>query len=233
MATMTGTGAEATDTLGGHLTDEVMERQLKHGLSTQEAKAVQAHLDGCEACRERGKVLLTASEKSQREAYALAKKKAAEAATLRKRQVENTTSRWWLLLVGAVIAFVAYLGGVTRGVYGVPATPMPAPTVELRRTASGQLTASVQGRGATFLLLYSRQADGAWTLAWPLDKATSGSLASRGRTSPNLPEGAEEVLAVFSRTPLPVAPTLEALQRSPGHPTLPDAWVVQVPVAPK
>jgi hypothetical protein len=212
-----------------HLSDEAIERQLVAALPPEEASGAQAHLDGCEACRDRGRALLKERERAQREAYAQAVDRRKAELSRRRRDAEDTMSWWGLLVLGAVVAALASAGGLARNVFGTSARAA-APTVEVRRDAGGHLGAWVHGNGAPYLLLYTRPAQGPWTVAWPLDAPTSGPLASRGHTTPALPADAAEVLAVFSRAPLSRAEVLEALQRDSALAVVPDGWVVRVPV---
>jgi hypothetical protein len=211
-----------------HLTDELLQQQLEGVLSVEQFRAAQAHLDICEPCRTRGAKVLERGDRAQRDAYAQARKHAAEQEARRKRAVSAATTRWWLLLLGAGVAAVAWMSGLTGSVYA-PAAPV-APTLEVRRGTSGQLTVSAHAPGAPYLLLYSREGAGPWTPAWPADGRASGTLASRGSTAPDVPPGATELLAVFSRTPLAGQETLAAVERTPERPVVPGASVVLVPV---
>lgn len=224
-------GLEGLTAPGAHLSDQELDPRHVAALAVDRARAIHAHLDSCESCRQRGKVLLEAREKAQREAYAHARKKEAEVVAQRKRKVAATTFHWQALLMGAAVAAVAWLAGVRGGVLSTPGRAPPTPTVTVRRAASGQLTVSTRGQGADYLLLYTRVAGGPWTPAWPKEGGRSGPLARRGATAPDLPGGAEEVLAVFSRAPLGMEETLRALGEGPAPAALPgETWVVQVPV---
>lgn len=228
MSTDTGSPAVLAASAGEeHLSDEVERRQLEGTLAPQEAAAAQRHLDACPACRERFQRLLESSNQAQREAYLRGRREAEESERRRRRQVEARTSWWGLLLLGAAVAALASVAGLTRdaGLTG------PEPTVSLRRAASGQLTVAVSGRGASYLLLFARHAGTAWAPAWPLDLTTSGPLARRGSTAPDVPEDAEELLAVLSSRPLDQAEVLAVARQSAGTPVIAGAWVVAVPVS--
>jgi hypothetical protein len=149
------------------------------------------------------------------------------------QRVSRSAADWlrlWVAVVTALSAMAfALAGGLSRGAFG---TSPPAPGIEVHRTAAGQLTAFVRGDGARYLLLFTRQAgDGPWTVAWPLDVETSGPLVRRGRTTPDLPSGAVEVLGVFSEGPLQRGMAEQALRESGPRPAVPGAWLVRVPLA--
>jgi hypothetical protein len=225
-----GSAPPSGDGASGHLGDERIDRLLAATLSPEETLAAQQHLDACEGCRTRRRTVVNALERAQLDAHARQRAAAEAEANRRKREVASTTSLWGLMVLGAAVAAVAWMGGLSRSAFGTFGTTVPSPTVEVRRATSGQLTVSVQGRGATYLLLFTRLPGGAWTSTWPREGVVSGPLASRGHTAPDLPAGAAELVAVFSRTPLSGPVVLEALQQNPALKQLPGAWVVRVPV---
>jgi hypothetical protein len=200
-----------------HLSSQAIELLLVSALPPAEANSAKLHLDACEACRARWRALNEDRARPERELPAAG-----------TNHATSDRLRLWAVLVSATAAVTfAWAGGMSRGAFG---TSVPAPGVEVRRAASGQLTASVRGDGARYLLLFARQAGAPWTLAWPVEGKVSGPLARRGRTAPDLPPAVVEVLGVFSDGPLKRAVVERALQGDPAHPDLPGSWLVRVPM---
>jgi hypothetical protein len=217
----------ATGAHDAHLSGEAFELLLVSALAPPEANAAKRHLDDCEACRARWRAV---HDDAQLLVQELTRRSPGPTATplASARPAQHTRLRLWSALVaGASAVAFAYAGGLSHGAFG---TAVPAPGVEVRRSAAGQLSASVRSDGARYLLLFARQPRGPFTLAWPLDAEVSGPLARRGRATPDLPDGVAEVVGVFSDAPVSRALAERALQADPVGATVPGAWLVRVQV---
>jgi len=215
--------AAGDDAEAGHLGTAVLEQLRLGALPPPEANLAKQHLDACARCRVRWQAV-----HADRAPFSRPRSPAPAEAPRRRNALEQVGLWAPALAVLAAVLF-ALAGGMSRGAFG---TTITTPIIEARRAASGQRLASVRGGSAHYLLLFTRQGPGPWALAWPREGEVSGQLAQRGRTQPDLPEAATEVLGVFSEKPVARAVAEHALLVGGATPSVPGTWLVQVKLSP-
>ena len=243
----------------GHLSSETIDLLLMSALNGERQNEAKAHLDGCPLCQKRWTELN--EDKARFEQFVFPRTLAKLEARLAAPSLMDRLRAGWKMLVPAAVGVVAaslamavWVGGKDRtqteddvyiGIKGNAVLEVIASRPDPSTGSGGQFPVKpgtvlkpkdkirfvVNGAGAKYVLIASRDGAGAFTVYHPFGAAQSGQVAPGRVEIPGSVEldevtGSERLVAVFSDAPVAADEVKAALDLSPTDPKIEKAKVV-------